>query len=66
MRIAMRLISTTQQHDMENTLLGTWAHTFGPNYPQVIDSDPRWRILYGTLDFRYGGHVHQLYLMYYL
>ena len=24
MRIAMRLISTTQQHDMENTLLGTW------------------------------------------
>ena len=32
MRIAMRLISTTQQHDMESTLLGTWAPTFGPNY----------------------------------
>ena len=33
---------------MENTLSGTWAHTFGPYYPQVIDSDPRWTILDGT------------------
>ena len=32
---------------MENTLLATWAHTFGPDYPQVI-SDPRWTILDGT------------------
>ena len=32
---------------MENTLLGTWAHTFGPHY-QVINSDPRWTILDGT------------------
>jgi len=37
----------TQQEDTENTLLGTWAHTFGPNYPQVIDSDPRWTIFDG-------------------
>ena len=29
---------------MENTQLATWAHTFGPDYPQVIDSDPRWTI----------------------
>ena len=33
---------------MENTLLGTWAHTFGPDYPQVTNSDPRWTILEGT------------------
>ena len=38
----------TQQQDMENTLLGTWAHTFGPDYTQVIDSDPRWTIFDGT------------------
>ena len=33
---------------MENTLLDTWAHTFGLDYPQVIDSGPRWTILDGT------------------
>ena len=33
---------------MENSLLGTWAHTFGPDCPQVIDSHPRWTILDGT------------------
>ena len=40
----------------ENTLSGTWAHTFGPAYPQKIDSDSRWTILHGTserLDFFY-------------
>ena len=32
----------------QNTLLGTWAHTFGPDYPQEIDSDSHWTILHGT------------------
>ena len=30
---------------MENTPLDTWAHTFGPDFPQVIDRGPRWTIL---------------------
>ena len=33
---------------MENTLLGTWADTFGSDYLQIIDSDPRWTSLDGT------------------
>ena len=35
---------------MENTLLGTWAHTFGLDYLQIIDSDPRWTSLDGTAE----------------
>ena len=46
MQILIYLV--TQQKDVENTQLATWAHTFGPDYPQVIDSDPRWTILDGT------------------
>ena len=42
-----RYLATEQYKDVENTLLATWAHTFGPDYPQVI-SDPRWTILDGT------------------
>ena len=35
---------------MENTSapLDTSAHTFGPDYPQLIDSGPRRTILDGT------------------
>ena len=54
MQISMYL--ATQQQDTENTLLNIWAHIFGPRYPQVIDGNPRWTILDGTLaklDFSY-------------
>ena len=35
---------------MENTLSDIWAHIFGPDYPQVIDSNHRWTVLDGTLE----------------
>ena len=37
---------------MENTPLDTRAHIFGPDYPQVIDSGPRWTILDGTSEIK--------------
>ena len=39
---------STVRYEKHSGLLGTWAHTFDPDYPQVINSDPRWTILDGT------------------
>ena len=41
---------------------GTWDNTFGPGYPEVIDSDLRWTIEYQKErpNLLYWGHVHKL------